>query len=68
MDADMKEKVDAMITRRILDFHAAMVRRGQIPKITKGEPPISHPSDDCSLSDDMPAESVAQWCSPEGYK
>lgn len=34
-----KAEVDAMITRRILDFHEAMVRRGQIPPIIEGEHP-----------------------------
>jgi hypothetical protein len=37
----MESKVDAMITRRILAFHDALVERGQIKPATRIAPPQS---------------------------
>jgi hypothetical protein len=42
MDDTTKAEIDAMITHRILEFHAALVRRGQIPEIVNGESPQSN--------------------------
>jgi hypothetical protein len=44
MDAATRAEVETIITKRIGEFHDAMVRRGQITEITKGEPPISRQS------------------------
>jgi hypothetical protein len=32
MDSETREEIDALITLRIVEFHDAMVRRGQIPE------------------------------------
>jgi hypothetical protein len=36
----MESKMDALVTRRLLAFHDALVERGQIPSATRIAPPI----------------------------
>lgn len=44
MDDDTRSEIDAMITQRIVTFHDALVRRGQIKDVPEGGPSIHQSS------------------------
>ena len=50
MDDTLRAEIDAMITHRILAYHAGLVRQGQIQDIPEDGPLVTHPSSHCNPS------------------